>query len=140
LPRAVKIAATREGAIDANVLLGMRAAAEDDLALRPSHHDAEGEHDHDDFDTFVVAIPAVGDPDQLLDRLIKAAHAHDILRVKGFVEVMGKPMRLLVQGVGRRFRRDFERPWGLDEPRLSRLIVIAQRGVDRAAVAAALGA
>ena len=58
LPRAVKIAPAREGAIDPDVLLGMSAAAEDDLALRPSHHDAEGEHDHDDFDTFVVAIPA----------------------------------------------------------------------------------
>jgi cobalamin biosynthesis protein CobW len=140
LPRAVKIAATREGAIDADVLLGIRAAAEDDLALRPSHHDAEGEHDHDDFDTFVVAMPAISDPDALLDRLIAAAHAHDILRVKGFVEVAGKPMRLLVQGVGSRFRRDFERPWGAGEPRLSRLVVIAQRGVDRVAVAAALGA
>ena len=50
--------ATREGVIEPDVLLGVRAAAEDDLAARPSHHDAEGEHDHDDFDTFVVAIPA----------------------------------------------------------------------------------
>ena len=140
LPRAVKIAPAREGAIDPDVLLGMSAAAEDDLALRPSHHDAEGEHDHDDFDTFVVAIPPVGDPDALVDRLVAATRAHDILRVKGFVEVAGKPMRMLVQGVGSRFRRDFERPWGANEPRLSRLVVIAQRGVDRAAVAQALGA
>jgi cobalamin biosynthesis protein CobW len=139
LPRAVKIAPAREGAIGADVLLGMRAAAEDDLNGRPSHHEAEGEHDHDDFDTFVVAIPAVGDPDALIDRLIAATRAHDILRVKGFVEVAGKPMRMLVQGVGRRFRRDFERPWGAGEPRESRLVVIAQRGVDREAVAAALG-
>jgi cobalamin biosynthesis protein CobW len=140
LPRAVKIAPAREGAIGADVLLGMRAAAEDDLNGRPSHHEAEGEHDHDDFDTFVVAIPAVGDPDALIDRLIAATRAHDILRVKGFVEVAGKPMRMLVQGVGRRFRRDFERPWGAGEPRESRLVVIAQRGVNREAVAAALGA
>ena len=69
LPRAVKIAATREGVIDVNVLLGVRAAAEDDLQARPSHHDAEGEHDHDDFDTFVVAIPATRDADALIDRL-----------------------------------------------------------------------
>ena len=140
LPRAVKIAATREGAIDPNVLLGVRAAAEDDLAARPSHHDAEGEHDHDDFDTFVVAIPAARDPDALIDRLSEATQAHDILRIKGFVEVAGKPMRMLVQGVGSRFRRDFDRPWSADEPRESRLVVIAQKGVDREAVAAALGA
>ena len=48
VPRAVKIAPAREGAIGADVLLGIGAAAEDDLSARPSHHDAEGEHDHDD--------------------------------------------------------------------------------------------
>ncbi len=138
VPRAVKIAAAREGAIDPDVLIGMNAAAEDDLNARPSHHDAEGEHDHDDFDTFVVTIPSVRDPDAFIDRLIAATRAHDVLRVKGFVEVMGKPMRMLVQGVGQRFRRDFERPWRADEARLSRLVVIAERGVDREAVAAAL--
>jgi cobalamin biosynthesis protein CobW len=140
VPRAVKIAATREGVIDPNVLLGVKAAAEDDLAARPSHHDAEGEHDHDDFDTFIVTIPPARDPDALIDRLNEATRAHDILRIKGFVEVVGKPMRLLVQGVGRRFRRDFDRPWRANEPRASRLVVIAQRGVDRDAIAAALGA
>jgi cobalamin biosynthesis protein CobW len=139
-PRAVKVALAREGAIDPEVLIGMNAAAEDDLEARPSHHDAEGEHDHDDFDTFVVTIPATNDPDRLVDRLASATRAHDILRIKGFVEVAGKPMRMLVQGVGSRFRRDFDRAWRADEPRLSRLVVIAERGVDRAAVAAALGA
>ena len=139
LPRAVRIAPVREGAIDPDVLIGMNAAAEDDLHARPSHHDAEGEHDHDDFDTFVVTIPAVRDPDVLIDRLVAATRAHDILRVKGFIEVAGKPLRMLVQGVGRRFRRDFDRPWAAGEPRLSRLVVIAERGVDRSAVAAALG-
>jgi cobalamin biosynthesis protein CobW len=134
----VKVMAAREGAIGADVLLGVSAAAEDDLDQRPSHHDAAGEHDHDDFDTFVVTIGAVRDPDALVDRLVQATRAHDILRVKGFVEVVGKPMRMLVQGVGSRFRRDFDRPWGLSEPRLSRLVVIAERGVDREAVAATL--
>src|SRR5579863_5031225 len=42
LPRAVKIAPSREGVIGADILLGIRAAAEDDLNARPSHHDAEG--------------------------------------------------------------------------------------------------
>jgi len=140
VPRAVKIAPAREGAIGADILLGIGAAAEDDLSARPSHHDAEGEHDHDDFDTFVVTVPAVRDPDALIDRLVAATREHDILRVKGFVEVAGKPMRMLVQGVGQRFRRDFDRPWGVDERRRSRLVVIAERGVDHDAVASALGA
>jgi cobalamin biosynthesis protein CobW len=140
VPRAVKIAPAREGAIDPEVLIGMNAAAEDDLNARPSHHDAEGEHDHDDFDTFVVTIPAIRDPDALIDRLVGATRVHDILRIKGFIEVAGKPLRMLVQGVGQRFRRDFDRPWGVDEPRLSRLVVIAERGVDREAVASAFGA
>src|SRR5574337_437353 len=138
LPRAVKIAPAREGVIDPDVLLGVRAAAEDDLDQRPSHHDGTGAHDHDDFDTFVVALPAADDPDALVARLSEAARAHDILRIKGFVEVTGKPMRLLVQGVGQRFRRDFDRPWSAGEARLSRLVVIAQKGVDKSAVAAAL--
>ncbi len=139
LPRAVKIAATREGAVGVNVLLGVKAAAEDDLASRPSHHD-EGEHDHDDFETFVVTLPPARDPDALIDRLSETTRAHDILRIKGFVEVAGKPMRMLVQGVGQRFRRDFDRLWSTDEDRASRLVVVAQKGVDRDAVAAALGA
>jgi cobalamin biosynthesis protein CobW len=140
VPRAVKITPAREGAINTEVLIGMNAAAEDDLDARRSHHDAEGEHDHDDFDTFVVTIPAISDPDALIERLVAVTRAHDILRVKGFIEVSGKPLRMLVQGVGQRFRRDFDRPWGVDEPRLSRLVVIAQRGIDREAVASGLRA
>ena len=140
VPRAVKIAAAREGAIGVEILLGISAAAEDDLSARPSHHDVEGEHDHDDFDTFVVTIPAVHDPDALIDRLVATTREHDILRVKGFVEVAGKPMRMLVQGVGQRFRRDFDRPWGMDEARQSRLVVIAERGINHETVASALGA
>ena len=136
----VRLIEARDGKVAPGIALGLDAAAEDDLAARPSHHDAEGEHDHDDFDTFVVTIPAVHDPDKLIDRLVAATRAHDILRVKGFIEVAGKPLRMLVQGVGQRFRRDFDRPWGVGEPRLSRLVVIAERGVDREAVASALGA
>ena len=140
LPRAIKIAATREGVVDVDVLLGVRAAAEDDLKARRSHHDGTGVHDHDDFETFVVTVPAAHDPDALVERLSEATRTHDILRIKGFVEVAGKPLRMLVQGVGQKFRRDFDRPWSAGEERASRLVVIAQKGVDRAAVAAALGA
>ncbi|PSC06693.1 cobalamin biosynthesis protein CobW [Alsobacter soli] len=140
IPRSVKVAPTREGKVDADVLLGIGAAAEDDLAHRPSHHDAEEEHDHDDFDSFVVEMPAVSDPAALVSKLAKVAEDHDVLRMKGFLEVSGKPMRLLVQGVGARFRHHFDRPWAAGEPRRSRLVVIGEKGLDRAAIEAALAA
>lgn len=139
IPRAVRIVETSEGVIDPAVLLGLRAAAEDDLAQRPSHHDAEEGHDHDDFDTFVLYIPAIAEPEAFLARLAEVAGRHDVLRAKGFLEVAGKPMRLLVQGVGQRFRREFDRPWRAGEARQGRLVMIGEKGVDRAAIAAALG-
>jgi cobalamin biosynthesis protein CobW len=138
IPRAVKIVESREGRIDPDVLLGLKAAAEDDLAQRPSHHDAEEGHNHDDFDTFVVDIPAIGDPESFVAKLADVAQAHQALRMKGFFEVQGKPMRLLVQGVGQRFRREFDRPWREGEARRGRLVVIGEKGIDKGAVAAAL--
>ena len=137
LPRAVRVLPVREGRVDADVLLGLAAAAEDDLLARPSHHDGLGTHDHDDFATFAVDV-TVASPEALLERLKAVVEAHDILRVKGFVAVPGKPMRLLVQGVGARFRTGFDRPWRPDEARASRLVVIAEQGIDEAAVRAAL--
>jgi len=138
IPRAVKIVETHEGRIDADVLLGLKSAVEDDLARRPSHHDAEEGHDHDDFDTFVVDLPVIGDADAFLARLADVAGRHQVLRMKGFLDVAAKPMRLLVQGVGQRFRREFDRPWRQDESRRGRLVVIGEKGIDQDAIAAAL--
>jgi cobalamin biosynthesis protein CobW len=140
LPRAVKIVETREARIDPAVLLGLTAAVEDDLAQRPSHHDAEEGHDHDDFESFVIDIPATSDPAGLLARLAAIAEKFDVLRMKGFVEVSGKPMRLLVQGVGQRFRQQFAGPWAHGDARRSRLVVIGEKGLDRDAIAASLAA
>jgi len=139
VPRAVKVVATREGRIDAAVLLGLSAAAEDDLVARPSHHDAEPEHDHDDFDSFVVDLAPIADPAAFVEKLTEVAAEHDVLRMKGFLEVRGKPMRLLVQGVGRRFRQQFDRPWNGEERR-GRLVVIGKKGIDRTAITAQISA
>ncbi len=136
--RARKIVRAREGGVDPRVLLGLNAAAEDDLHNRPSHHDAEAEHDHEDFESFVIDIPPAQDAAALVARLAEVARAHDVLRIKGFVEVAGKPMRLLVQGVGERFQHHFDRPWKAGEARASRLVVIGEKGLDRASVAAML--
>ncbi len=53
-PRALPVIEVTEGVIDPRVILGLSAAAEDDLAARPSHHDGEDDHDHDDFDSVVI--------------------------------------------------------------------------------------
>ena len=137
-PRAVKVIAVRDGRIDPALLLGLGAAAEDDLAARPSIHDAMGDHDHDDFDSFVLDVGPVKDAQAFARRLAGVAERHDILRMKGFAEVEGKPMRLLVQGVGARFRQHFDRAWKAGETRASRLVIIGQKGFDRAAVSAAI--
>ncbi|WP_019831280.1 cobalamin biosynthesis protein CobW [Sphingomonas sp. PR090111-T3T-6A] len=135
----VRIVRASHGAVDAAVLLGLTAAAEDDLDARPSHHDSEEDHDHDDFDSFVVTGGAVADPAPLLAAIAGAIDAHDILRVKGFVAVEGKPARLLVQAVGPRIQHHFDRAWLADEAPRTQLVVIGQKGLDRAAIERALG-
>ena len=127
---AVKRVVAREGAVDPAVLLGLEAAAEDDLDSRPSHLDEEGEHDHDDFTTFSVELGEVDCPDTLAARIARAVAAHGILRVKGFAAVAGKDMRLLVQGVGERVRHYYDREWRDGESRRSRLVVIGETGLD----------
>jgi len=149
----VHVVATSHGNIGVDVLLGLDAAAEDDLDVRPSHHehhdddhddhddhhdDDHHDHDHDDFDSFIVEVPVQQDPAVLEARLIEIVEAHNVLRIKGFVEVAGKPMRHVVQGVGTRFTRYFDRAWADGEDRQGRLVVIGQAGIDHAAIASAL--
>jgi cobalamin biosynthesis protein CobW len=136
----VKIIPTEHARIENAVLLGLGAAAEDDLDSRPSHHDDGHEHDHDDFESFVVSLGEVSDAEALENRLIKVVREFDVLRIKGFLNVPGKPMRQVVQGVGERFQRYFDRPWNADETRGSELVVIGLHGMDQAAIAAAIKA
>ena len=126
------------GAVPPEVLFGIAAAAEDDLAARPSHHDAADDHDHDDFTSFHLDVPNPAAPEPLIAALRRLARVHDILRVKGVLAVEGRDMRMVVQGVGDRFQHYYDRDWRPDEARASRLVFIGGRGLDRSAVAAAL--
>lgn len=136
LPRAVKVVPTENAEVPISVLLGLGAEAENDLAQRPSHHDNEAEHDHEDFDTFIIDLPTFASPEVLIANLKKAAEVHDVLRMKGFVDIDGKPMRLLVQGVGSRFQHQFDRRWPAGAPRQGRLVVIGETGLDKEAIKA----
>ncbi|WP_299442247.1 cobalamin biosynthesis protein CobW [uncultured Rhodospira sp.] len=140
----VPVLATRHGEVDPAVLLGLGMAVEDDLDGRPTHHDGPEGHDHDDFESVALDMPAVGGghpgPDALADALAPVLSAHGVLRVKGTLEVPGKPMRLLVQGVGPRVLARHDRPWRTDEPRAGRLVAIGLKGLDGAALGRDLAA
>ncbi|MGG2721122.1 cobalamin biosynthesis protein CobW [Pseudomonas aeruginosa] len=135
LPAAVKIVEASRGELPLPVLLGLNAEAELHIDGRPTHHDHEGheDHDHDEFDSFHVDLPEVEEA-ALLEALGELVERHDILRIKGFAAIPGKPMRLLVQGVGKHFDRHFDRKWLADEVRSTRLVVIGQE-LDQAAIA-----
>ena len=138
LPRRVKVIPVADGKVDAGLLLGLGVATEDDIANRRTHHDAEEEHDHDDFDSFVVPLGEIADPAALAARVAGLAESFDVLRVKGFAAVAGKSLRLLVQAVGARVTHQYDRPWSATEAREGRLVVIGLKGLDRAAVTRAL--
>ncbi len=128
------------GAVPLAVAIGLGAAAEADLANRPSHHDGADGHDHEDFDAVTLACPAVADADALQTRLATIARDHDVLRLKGFVPVIGASRRCVIQGVGPRIDRYFDRPWAAGEGAFGQIVFIGMKGMDRAAIAAALAA
>ncbi|MEM6608105.1 MAG: cobalamin biosynthesis protein CobW [Pseudomonadota bacterium] len=134
-PRPAPVVEVAEGVVDPRVILGLEAAAEDDMEARPSHHDGHDDHEHDDFDSVVIDIPEMADADELVARIERMAREQHILRVKGYAAVAGKPMRLLVQAVGTRVRHQFDRLWSPNEGRRGRLVVIAEHhDIDKAAI------
>lgn len=138
-PRPLPVVEVAEGMVDPRVILGLGAAAEDDMDARPSHHDTPHDHDHEDFDSVAIDIPELSDPAELVARIEHLATTRNILRVKGYAAVAGKPMRLLVQAVGARVRYQYDRPWKPEEGRRGRLVVIAEHDdIDAAALHSAL--
>ncbi len=136
----VRLVRSAHASLPIDVLLGLEAAAEADLDARPSHHDDGQDHEHDDFSSFHLELPALQDVDRFVAKLQGTIARHPILRVKGFLAVAGKPMRLVLQGVGDRIQHYFDRAWRSGEPRAGRLVVIGERGLDQGRVRAALAA
>ena len=141
--RSVKmIHSSNDNTPGADVLLGLGVGTENDLEGRRSHHEIHHEdgheHDHDEFESFVVEGDAISDVKVLVAQLAQIIEEHDVLRLKGFVEVAGKPMRLVVQAVGKRIDTYFDRDWKKDEARGSRLVVIALHDIDKDAVSQAV--
>jgi len=148
----VHVVRAAHGALPVNVLLGQGASAEDDMEARHEihhHHHHDDDHDdddhhshahgHDEFESFVVERGEIADPAAFAEQVAATIRAHDILRLKGFVVVKGKPMRLTVQAVGPRVDSYFDQPFGT-APRATRLVVIGAAGLDRLAITQALSA
>jgi cobalamin biosynthesis protein CobW len=135
LRRPVKIIEADKGLVPLDVLLGMQAAAESDLESRHSHHEEdhpEGtDHEHDeDVDSMVVKVASVEDKESLIAALKQMVLEHEIYRIKGFLNVPGKPMRMTLQGVGERFATYFDRAWRPYENRQGALVFIGKHLKD----------
>lgn len=140
LSRSVKIVPSEQGRLDPNLLLGFHAAVEEHLDDRPSHHDTEEDHDHDDeIDSTHVILNRTFDPVRLQAKLASLVQEQEIYRIKGFVAVPDKSMRLVMQGVGKRFDRYYDRPWQPDELRQTRLVFIG-RAINPTEIEAQLAA
>lgn len=127
LPRVVKIVESDRGQVDASILLGFEAAVEDNLDTRPSHHDTEEDHEHDEEITSThLVLDRSFDPEELQQQLQQLAHQQEIYRIKGFVAVPNKSMRLVMQGVGTRFDKFYDRPWKVQEPKQTSLVFIGR--------------
>ena len=137
----VQMIASQKGQLPLDVVLGLDMQAENDnrVSHHERHHAANGEdhdhhhhhHDHDDFETFHLDLDEIEDEEALKAKLIETIKAYDILRLKGFVSVKGKDMRLVIQAVGPRLEAYYDRPWEIGEERTSQLVVIGQAGMDR---------
>ncbi len=134
----VQLVKSQNGKLPLNVLLGLDMKAEDDnrLSHHEQHHadagqDIEHTHDHDDFESFHVSFDVIRDIETFKTRLVETIKAHDILRLKGFVAVDGKDMRLVIQAVGPRLEAYFDKPWQPTEPRTSNLVVIGLEGLNQ---------
>ncbi len=135
--RPVKLVRAANGNLPVEVLLGLESATENEVANRKSHHELHHEnghdhdHDHDEFESFVVEVGAVENPTQFMEALKAIIEEHDVLRLKGFANVSGKPMRLLIQAVGGRIDQYYDREWESESERKTQLVVIGLAGLDR---------
>jgi len=118
--------------VDLNdIVLGIQAATEDRIDHVHTHHDKHHEHGehhhhaHDDFDSISIELGPV-DSDKLMSLIEQLMTEHTIFRIKGFAAVINKPMRQVIQGVGARLERYYDRLWHASETPTSRIVLIGK--------------
>lgn len=131
IPAQVKVVHAQMGQLDLHTLFGLESASETTIHLRHDHHGSaeDADHHHDEFDSVTVQAEAPS-REAVIAALQSLVEANTIYRVKGFAALPGAPMRLLIQGVGRRFDSYFDRRWQADEmahgTRQSRFVLIGE--------------
>lgn len=131
VPQEVKTTYVENGEVQLDLLIGLDSATEDKIDKVHNHHDhhhAHGEHHehaHDHFDSYVIKVGEV-DSEKLQAILQELITTQTIFRVKGFVAVPEKPMRQIIQAVGKRLDVHFDRLWAAEEPRLTQLVFIGK--------------
>ncbi|MEO0443060.1 MAG: GTP-binding protein, partial [Pseudomonadota bacterium] len=75
--------------------------------------------------SITVKLPAINKA-PLLEALQQLVDDNTIYRIKGFAALPGKPMRLLIHAVGKRFDSYFDRHWQKDETPSTRLVLIGR--------------
>ena len=112
-------------------LMGIDAAAEDRIEQVHTHHDhhhdhgEHHEHAHDHFDSCVISLAEV-DSEKLQDAIQALLEEHTLYRIKGFAALPNKPMRQVLQAVGKRLDVYFDRLWMPDESRQTQLVFIGK--------------
>jgi cobalamin biosynthesis protein CobW len=143
----VQVLKSERGVLSADIVLGQKMMAENDLEnrheLHHHHHEDDSnhssdDHDHDDFESFIIAMQEIQDVNIFTQKVVKVIKQHDILRLKGFVAVKGKPLRLTIQAVGPRVESYFDKAFGISEERATKIVVIGQKGMSRSKITEAL--
>ena len=114
------------GKINPKILLSLQSEAENDLKSRPSHHDNEEEHDHEDFESIVLNLDEIEDEKEICKKIERLTEDYEILRIKGYLSIKNKPMRFLIQSVGSRVRGQFDKMWEPNEIKQSKLVFIVE--------------
>ncbi|WP_277352281.1 cobalamin biosynthesis protein CobW [Paraburkholderia aromaticivorans] len=127
IPPQVKIVRAHKGQLDLHTLLCLEAASEESIHLRHDHHGSadDADHHHDEFDSVVVQANA-SSREAVIAALQQLVETNTIYRVKGFAALPGAAMRLVIQGVGRRFDSYFDRRWQAGESGPSRFVLIGE--------------
>ena len=132
-----KVVPARFGAIDPGSCSASGPRPRTISPNRPAHHDAEGEHDHDDFESFHVALPRAA-----ADREDSAGSGRRDDRAPRHPARQGLPRRRRQGACASCCRASATALQQLLRPRLgrrrrrgaSRLVVIGLKGLDRRAI------